>query len=201
MTTTSATVTRHPAPSGNRDADYFQPTCSACGYAGALYSNRTVEGRRLAARDAEAHRCKPATNPLRDLNASRFPALYGETVTELHTLTCHREGHATHNVDGVDSGVCPRCGDVKPAGVDVVHNPAADAYVAAVVAALTAGKLATSDLRHDCPECGETPALDAKGTGNPHRLVGSFVVVGCEGYYVVNPNLVGIACPSWEPAS
>ena len=49
-----ATVDRLRAPSGNRDADYFRPRCS-CGWQGAPYSNRTVEGRFLAERDAADH--------------------------------------------------------------------------------------------------------------------------------------------------
>lgn len=58
--TAQATVKRLPAPSGNRDNDYFQPVC-ACGWKGALYSNRTVEGRTIAQRAASEHRCPPGT--------------------------------------------------------------------------------------------------------------------------------------------
>jgi hypothetical protein len=54
--TARATVKRLPAPSGNRDSDYFQPVC-ACGWQGALHSNRTVEGRTIAQRAASEHRC------------------------------------------------------------------------------------------------------------------------------------------------
>ena len=56
MTPTSAVVVRLRAPSGNRDADYFQLQCS-CGWVGAAYSNRTAEGRALAERHADEHRC------------------------------------------------------------------------------------------------------------------------------------------------
>lgn len=42
---------------GNPDHDYWQPGCE-CGWAGALYSNRTVEGRDLAERHADQHRCR-----------------------------------------------------------------------------------------------------------------------------------------------
>lgn len=52
----SAAALRLPAPSGNRDADYFRASCSSCGWESkALYSNRTVEGRALAERDAADH--------------------------------------------------------------------------------------------------------------------------------------------------
>jgi hypothetical protein len=32
-----------------------------------------------------------------------------------------------------------------------------------------------------------------------HRRVGPYVIVGCEGYDVVAPSLVGIAVPNWQP--
>lgn len=52
----NATVKRHRAPSDNRDADYFQAVCSECGWKDpAMYSNRTVEGRTLAERNAKEH--------------------------------------------------------------------------------------------------------------------------------------------------
>ena len=41
-----------------------------------------------------------------------FPALDGLPVTQRHADQCARFEHATHTVDGVDSGVCPRCGEV-----------------------------------------------------------------------------------------
>lgn len=53
----TTTVKRLSAPSGNRDADYFQPACT-CGWTGAAYSNRTIEGRTLAEKRATEHRCK-----------------------------------------------------------------------------------------------------------------------------------------------
>lgn len=52
----SATVTRLRAPSQNRDADYWQARCTECGWgSGGMHSNRTVEGRSLAERDAADH--------------------------------------------------------------------------------------------------------------------------------------------------
>jgi len=41
-----------------------------------------------------------------------FPALTGDVVTEAHARVCAERGHATHTVDGVDQGYCPRCGEV-----------------------------------------------------------------------------------------
>ena len=58
MTTKTARVVRLSAPSGNRDNDYFQPQCDACNWHGASYSNRTIEGRELADRDARQHTCR-----------------------------------------------------------------------------------------------------------------------------------------------
>lgn len=56
-TNATATAVRIKAPSGNRDNDHWQAACGACPWKGALYSNRTVEGRTLADRDATGHRC------------------------------------------------------------------------------------------------------------------------------------------------
>ena len=42
-----------------------------------------------------------------------YPAAAGTGVTERHVKTCAQIGHATHYVDGVDNGTCPRCGTVK----------------------------------------------------------------------------------------
>ena len=58
MTTKTARVVRLLAPSGNSDYDYFCPRCDACNWHGASYSNRTIEGRQLAERDARRHTCR-----------------------------------------------------------------------------------------------------------------------------------------------
>lgn len=44
--------------------------------------------------------------------AERFPALVGGVVTEKHACLCREQGHARHEIDGKDTGLCPRCGDV-----------------------------------------------------------------------------------------
>jgi hypothetical protein len=69
------------------------------------------------------------------------------------------------------------------------------AYLAAVMRAM---------MRHDpgierylsplCPECGQLPEPE----DGVHILLGAAVVVGCEGYWVVNPNMVGIRNPRWQ---
>lgn len=42
-----------------------------------------------------------------------YPAVNGDVVTEGHANYCKANGHATHVVDGVESSLCPRCGDNK----------------------------------------------------------------------------------------
>jgi len=52
----SAYADRIRAASGNPDNDYWQATCDTCPWtATGMHSNRTVEGVRLARRDAEDH--------------------------------------------------------------------------------------------------------------------------------------------------
>jgi len=60
-------------------------------------------------------------------------------------------------------------------------------------------------MRHDprlapypspiCPECDELPPPE----DGVHTVLGATVVVGCEGYWVINPNVVGIPNPNWQP--
>lgn len=59
-----ATIKRYRAPSGNRDEDRFRAVHAACGWRSlAWHSNRTVEGRRIAEREAQQHRCpKPVVD-------------------------------------------------------------------------------------------------------------------------------------------
>lgn len=76
------------------------------------------------------------------------------------------------------------------------------AYAEKVDAAIVAGKL-SGPFTTTCPECGDDFAdTDAVRNDDLHIIVtltsDTFaVVVACEGYFVVNPNLVGIDCPMW----
>jgi hypothetical protein len=79
----TATVTRLPAPSGNRDNDHFRPECPACGWKGALHSNRTVEGRSLAERDAREHKCKTAM-PVCSCNFSHYGVLLDDMPDDVN---------------------------------------------------------------------------------------------------------------------
>lgn len=49
-------------------------------------------------------------------------------------------------------------------------------------------------LTRTCPECGAHVY-----PGDPNHVLTSdgYVVVGCEGYWTVNPNLVGVYAPNW----
>ena len=51
------------------------------------------------------------------------------------------------------------------------------------------------ELTKVCPECGETPETNSD---SDHAMVLCFVAIACEGYYVVNPNLVGFSRPNWS---
>lgn len=53
---------------------------------------------------------------------SDYPALSNGVVTQAHTNDCLNFGHAVHLTDGVDNGVCPRCGEVTEK-VSFVHAP------------------------------------------------------------------------------
>jgi hypothetical protein len=47
-------------------------------------------------------------------NAFDFPAVNGHPVTQRAVNICKARGHALHLVNGVDTGICPRCGEVDP---------------------------------------------------------------------------------------
>jgi hypothetical protein len=58
-------------------------------------------------------------------------------------------------------------------------------------------------LRTVCPECDEKPDIGYDGDAHFTAVTPTgqhVVVVGCEGYYVVNPNLVSIDSPNWHDA-
>lgn len=47
-----------------------------------------------------------------------------------------------------------------------------------------------------CTECGHEPI--AEGTESQHGMLDEFVLIGCEGYWLINPNAVGIYNPHWS---
>ncbi len=79
--------------------------------------------------------------------------------------------------------------------------PAEHQYLTAARNAIKAGKDGLI-LHMECPECGQVPA---GGDFDPHATVTTtsgfeVVVIGCEGYWVVNPAALGVGhlAPNWE---
>lgn len=57
------------------------------------------------------------------MNTQTYPAASGETVTERDARTCRDNGHAGWTKDGVDTGLCARCGDsTLPDELDTVNG-------------------------------------------------------------------------------
>lgn len=76
-------------------------------------------------------------------------------------------------------------------------------YAARVDIALAEGRI-NPPLTTRCPECGSDFAdLDEAREDTDHIIIATTsdttaVIVACEGYFVVNPNLVGIDSPGWS---
>lgn len=51
-----------------------------------------------------------------------------------------------------------------------------------------------------CPECGTRPGPTEPDPDRfaEHAMIRETVVIGCEGYWVINPNAVGIDSPNWH---
>jgi hypothetical protein len=55
-----------------------------------------------------------------------------------------------------------------------------------------------------CPECGEIPTQNRMGGLNgdmPYTHIldaDGFVLIGCEGYWVINPNVINTYSPNWH---
>ena len=70
------------------------------------------------------------------------------------------------------------------------------AYLAAVIRALMRRDPALEPyLSPVCPECGHVSEQE----DGIHVVLGAAVAIACEGYWVINPNVVGIPRPSWQP--
>lgn len=41
-----------------------------------------------------------------------YPVPYGRPVTEAHVKICQTRGHVSYVKDGIDQGMCPRCGEI-----------------------------------------------------------------------------------------
>lgn len=50
-----------------------------------------------------------------------------------------------------------------------------------------------------CPECGRDKTYsDFDFHPWIHQMIGPFIAIACEGYWVINPNAVGISRPDWN---
>jgi len=84
-----------------------------------------------------------------------------------------------------------------------------DLYVATVAVRLAAGTLSPSGSCMDlCPECLRTVENMASDeladhrvwTGQLYGLPATVIIVGCEGYWTIDPNAVGFDRPGWQAA-
>jgi hypothetical protein len=97
-------------------------------------------------------------------------------------------------IAATDDGPPPT--DPEAAAREARRSQELTTYLAAVIAAMTrrdpniAGYLSPT-----CPECGHC----ARPDDGAHITLGDAVVVGCEGYWVINPNTIGIPRPQWQP--
>jgi plasmid stabilization system protein ParE len=73
-------------------------------------------------------------------------------------------------------------------------------YAAAAQAAILTGLISPEYLTTRCPECGDEMSV---GAPDDH-VIGidreeiQFVIIACEGYWVIPPSLVGIDSPHWS---
>jgi hypothetical protein len=75
-----------------------------------------------------------------------------------------------------------------------------DTYVRACAAALRDRTLSVYDITAVCPECQEyaEPGDGAHITAPAGIVDGIAVLIGCEGYHVINPARVGQDASGWE---
>lgn len=76
-------------------------------------------------------------------------------------------------------------------------------YLAAI--ANYKGEIPEKYLRDFCPECGEeNPTTDyhvKMNLKNPNGYIlerDDIIVIGCEGYQMIPPHILGIHCPGWD---
>jgi hypothetical protein len=96
---------------------------------------------------------------------------------------------------GTDDGL-PSSPDPATAQRQALAGKELTAYLGAVIRAMIRSDPRIARyLSPICPECGRLAATE----DGVHIVLGSVVVVGCEGYRVINPNAVGIPDPDWQP--
>jgi hypothetical protein len=52
-----------------------------------------------------------------------YPVPYGRPVTEAHVKICQNRGHVSYVKDGIDQGICPRCGEITTSEEQVEIDP------------------------------------------------------------------------------
>jgi hypothetical protein len=65
-------------------------------------------------------------------------------------------------------------------------------YVAQCDAALASGAITQPENPHYCPECNQVVSRSEDVNGWHKYTSQGVLVVACEGYYVIDPNLVGV---------
>lgn len=115
-------------------------------------------------------------------------------------------------VDGVMRGLYMEAHVPVPARlertpVDPDYDPELDAYLNALRRALDLGHrevvaaFEAARARGVCPECGKTvKGVDEVDEDEEfwHALIDGVVVVGCQRFWVINPNLLGITDTDWQ---
>lgn len=80
-------------------------------------------------------------------------------------------------------------------------------YLMGVEGALEDGRIPAKYLINTCPECGSTFTTWTDATSDLHIVINIAndwepkkyaVIVGCEGYWVINPEVVGVDASNWE---
>lgn len=68
------------------------------------------------------------------------------------------------------------------------------AYVTAVAQAMRSNAPLGRWLTMHCTECGTAPGQD----DDEHVIIDGYVIIGCEGYWIVNPATVGFDLEGWD---
>jgi hypothetical protein len=110
---------RYPTPAAALEAKHN--VCKRC--AAAVARMTPAESTPAPAESLEDDTVTTENTPAAPVVTVQFPALSGDVVTTAHTRICELQGHATHTVDGVDTGRCPRCGDLKAPAAPVKGDP------------------------------------------------------------------------------
>jgi hypothetical protein len=50
----------------------------------------------------------------------------------------------------------------------------------------------------ECLDCDEVPSDYTNAPDADHVMIGNFVIIGCGGYWHIDPSKVGIESPNWS---